>query len=128
MSFSLSEFQREVHEWATANFDNQEAYRPLMGISEELGELADADEDTRLNGLASIIGRLMHAQLKQEQGIRGSFDKHQAAKEDAVADIIVYLAAYCSSSDIDLEAVVEETWNKVSKRNWIENPETGTDG
>jgi hypothetical protein len=45
------------------------------------------------------------------------------AKMDAVGDIIIYLASYCTSSDLDLHHCLEVTWAKVKKRDWVADPE-----
>lgn len=106
---NLFRLQVEVGEWSQRNFGDQPSYRPLLGVVEEVGELS-------------------HAHLKHEQGIRGMDDQlAKAAKVDAVADIIVYLADYCHRSEIDLDKAVTETWEKVSRRNWKDNPSNATE-
>lgn len=68
------------------------------------------------------IGRLMHANLKRCQGIRG-FDDDEVfnhAEAEAVSTIVdglhsATLNMFCES----LQSVLEETWTKVvKKRNW----------
>jgi hypothetical protein len=57
----LAIFQKEVSDWAEYNFGADRPYtQPLMGLAEELGELN-------------------HALLKQEQGIRGTYEDHEEA-------------------------------------------------
>ena len=103
--FDLKAFQAEQREWSERNFGGKygSGYRPLLGALEELGELA-------------------HAHLKSEQGIRNT-ECHAAAKRDAVADVIIYLADYCSNEGIDLEAALRETWLRVRSRDWKRNPD-----
>ena len=104
------QLQVEVYEWSVQNFPMNQAHYPLLGLVEEVGELA-------------------HAHLKREQGIRGSSMEHSLAKFDAVGDIVIYLADYCARNLIDLQAAVEETWAKVRQRDWQANRQTGlTDG
>lgn len=68
---TFGRLQAEYLPWAEHNgFSPCPTYRPLLGAMEELGELA-------------------HAQLKMEQGIRGSKVKHAEAK-DAVADVVIF--------------------------------------
>ena len=43
---------------------------------------------------------------------------------DAVADIVIFLADYCSARGFDLESLVSETWAEVRKRDWKANSET----
>lgn len=103
--FDFRQLQEEVSEWARRNFGppHGSGYRPLLGVQEEVGELA-------------------HAHLKAEQGIRGNED-HESAKKDAVGDIVIYLADYCSSNGIDMQQAVEGTWNEVKRRDWKKNPD-----
>ena len=87
------------------NFPNKKPHQPLLGIQEEVGELS-------------------HAHLKMEQGIRTNED-HQAAKIDAVGDIVIYLADYCNQNGIFLDSAVEQTWAEVQMRNWKKNKVNG---
>lgn len=102
----LKQFQKSHQEWAQYNFPNRKPYQPLLGVSEEVGELC-------------------HAHLKLEQGIRGTPEEHQAAKEDAVGDIIIYLIDYCTLNGIDIGCALEKTWAEVSKRDWVKFPRNG---
>lgn len=96
---TLAQLQSENKEWADKNFPSRLPYYPLLGAVEELGELA-------------------HAHLKTLQGIRGTAAQHQADKEDAIGDILVYLADYCSQNGIDMELALSRTWDKVKRRDW----------
>lgn len=71
-NYTLREIQREVRDWTKANFDTSIEYHPLLGLVEEVGELA-------------------HAVLKSEQGIRGTIEEHEAAAQDAIGDATIYL-------------------------------------
>lgn len=112
---SLREIQQEIGEWSRRNFGDQVSKStgqtlgslcPLLGIQEELGELC-------------------HVVLKRHQGIRGYDDdaKYQAERDDAMADIMVYLCDYASREGVDLEAVLTMTWNKVKSRDWTNRPQ-----
>lgn len=169
---TLQEIQKEHREWSLKNFGEHPTWHPLLGIQEEIGELA-------------------HAYLKREQGIRGTREEHDAAIKDAVGDVMIYLMGYCScwdsvlwlpappprgraksyggdqdvdnlfylgwslgeicqneitvgppteqqlrdfvdilldfceTQDIDLLTVVNETWDRVSKRDWTKNKVDG---
>jgi NTP pyrophosphatase (non-canonical NTP hydrolase) len=100
--FTLRRLQEENREWCDHNFPNRQPYQPLLGALEELGELA-------------------HAHLKGEQGIRTNQD-HNAAKVDAVADVIIFLADYCNQNGIDMQDAVESTWAAVKQRDWRKDP------
>ena len=102
----LCDLQREVGVWSLHNFGAEPAYRKLLGVGEELGELC-------------------HAHLKGEQGIRGFSAETKSAKEDAIGDLIIYLADYCDKSGIDLDHAVEKTWALVSQRDWKQHPKDG---
>lgn len=100
----VSEIQRQHWLWVSHNFPDQPLHRPLLGVVEEVGELA-------------------HAHLKQEQGIR-LLEDHDAAARDAVGDILIYLLHYCSLRGWDLEGVLLDTWEGVvRKRDWVSGAE-----
>jgi hypothetical protein len=108
---TLKTLQDEVAVWVEKNFrpqrvDLEFAWRPLLGVGEELGELD-------------------HAHLKMVQGIRGDREKHIAAAKDAVGDIVVFLCDYCSAMGFDLQDIVETTWSEVKKRDWKKDPTNG---
>lgn len=104
--FSLREFQREVAEWSTKNFGDGPYWHKMLGVVEEVGELA-------------------HAFLKLEQGIRGSEGKHIEDAQDAIGDIFVYMADLCSRRGWDMTDLVQTTWLRVSKRDWKKHPTSG---
>lgn len=101
----LRKLQEEQKPWVIHNFGNRPTWQPLLGAMEELGELA-------------------HAHLKQKQEIRIT-ENHDAMAKDAVADIVIYLADYCSARGWDFENLVQETWDKVKQRDWKKDPAMG---
>lgn len=103
---NFAELQQEVGKWSYYNFEDQSAHRPLLGVAEEVGELC-------------------HAHLKLEQGIRGDRRKHIEEAQDAVGDILVYLADYCERMGFDMQKIIEEVWAEVSKRDWKRSPDNG---
>lgn len=107
-AFRLCYFQKDVEQWSFDNFGPQPSTNPLLGLTEEVGELS-------------------HAHLKGLQGIRHTPEQIQAMKKDAVGDIVVYLADYCAREGIDLESAVRVTWQKVRQRNWGAQPMTAAD-
>ena len=104
----LDVLQMEIGKWSDYNFPENKPYQPLLGCQEELGELA-------------------HAHLKHEQGIRKGIDLSItiALKEDAVADIFIYLLDYCNRSGIVFSEIIKKTWNEVSQRDWQKCPKNG---
>jgi chromosome segregation ATPase len=105
-SFSLRKLQSEQAEWSQRQFGEQPSVNALLGAMEELGELS-------------------HAHLKRLQGIRGSFEELTAKAKDAVGDITVFLADYCSKEGFDYQQIVKETWEQVSRRDWTKDKEKG---
>lgn len=77
LNLTFHDLQFEVIGWASRNFPDSEHWQPLLGAVEELGELA-------------------HSHLKESQGIRKTSEEHQIKAKDAIGDIIIYLAHYCS--------------------------------
>lgn len=106
---TLRQLQQEQVVWQEHNFPSRDNYYPLLGAMEELGELA-------------------HAHLKSLQKIRGSAVEHRAKASDAVADIVIFLADYCSANGIDFQDALNVTWEMVSKRDWKRDPVSGGKG
>lgn len=104
---TFRELQRNQKEWSDRNFGEQVPYHCLLGAVEEIGELA-------------------HAHLKSVQGIRGMTRETYLSKaRDAVADVIVFLAGYCSAEGIDLQDAITEVSTEVFKRDWASDPDKG---
>jgi NTP pyrophosphatase (non-canonical NTP hydrolase) len=99
----LKKIQEEQKPWVKHNFGDRPTWMPLLGIMEELGELA-------------------HSFLKDAQGIRMS-ENHDAGMKDAVADIVIFLCDFCSGQGYDLESLVINTWAEVKKRDWKADPD-----
>lgn len=97
---TLKVIQSELKPWQEHNFPGRPSWQPLLGVQEEVGELS-------------------HAFLKRAQNIRGSYEDHTADIEDAVADICIFLCDFCNAENIDLAAVLLDTWrDTVAKRDW----------
>lgn len=106
IALTFRKLQREQIPWVKHNFAGRPSYYPLLGAMEELGELA-------------------HAHLKEAQKIRGSAKEHREKAKDAVADIIIFLADYCSARRFDLQKIVEMTWAQVKRRDWKSDAKNG---
>jgi NTP pyrophosphatase (non-canonical NTP hydrolase) len=102
----LSRLQDEHREWLKHNFPDQQAHDALLGLAEEVGELA-------------------HAHLKAQQGIRGTLEEHREEARDAIGDIVIYLASYCNTNGYDLNQCVASAWEVVKNRDWKANPYHG---
>lgn len=115
MTTDLPTIQREIGEWSRRNFGDQTSkathqvlgsLAPLLGVTEELGELT-------------------HVVLKRHQGIRGydNYEKYKAERDDAVADLMIYLCDFAErEGDLDVMEALERTWNKVKSRDWKNRP------
>lgn len=99
MQFSLAKIQTENLRWSRRNFGEHPSWHPLLGLSEEVGELS-------------------HAYLKRLQGIYPD-QKHDSAIRDAVADIVIFLCDFCNCEGIDLETEIQKAWSEVRCRNFI---------
>ena len=106
---TIPELQHDSHVWRQANFPDtaNDAHLQLLGVVEEVGELS-------------------HSELKMRQGIRGTAEEHTENAKDAVGDIIVYLAGYCSARGFSMQECIEKAWGEVKDRNWVKNPDSGT--
>ncbi|HZC29942.1 MAG TPA: hypothetical protein VE261_00380 [Gaiellaceae bacterium] len=151
-----SRLQREQAIWVAHNFGNRPAYQPLLGIVEELGELAEAktaddkadavadvmifmsdycnalgigdvnmaalvaaaDREASMSSTVVIVGRLAHAALKREQGIRGDRSEHERAIARELAHIIANMQMRAGSLGTSLEKLVAGVWARVRERNW----------
>lgn len=103
---NLDILQVEVRAWSDRNFPNSGADDKLLGVVEEIGELA-------------------HAVLKSRQGIRGNAKQHEAAEQDAIGDIVIYLLDYCGKRGWSLDTLVRTAWAEVQHRDWMKHQETG---
>ena len=103
--YELNTLQEEVHNWRNDNFPISNDTEMLLGVTEELGELA-------------------HAHLKQMQNIRVN-ENHNANIKDAIGDIVIFLMGYCSYRHLSLGACIIEAWLEVKDRNWKKNREIG---
>lgn len=109
---NLKKLQEEQMQWVKHNFGDRPAWQPLMGITEEFGELAEA------------IGWLNHSFLKYNQRIRRE-ENHIENMKDAVGDIVIYLADFCTAMGFDFSEIVTRTWQEVKKRDWKKYPKNG---
>jgi len=105
-SQTLREIQDAQAQWQLRNFGPQEWNAAFLGMVEEMGELS-------------------HAFLKQTQGIRGTFEEHEAAAQDAVGDLLIFTLALCNARGWSAQAILEKTWGDVSRRDWVRFPGDG---
>jgi NTP pyrophosphatase (non-canonical NTP hydrolase) len=94
----LSELQKKHAVWQRRNFPNAEKWECLVGLQEEVGELA-------------------HAFLKKHQRIRKG-ENHDALMKDAIGDVVIYLLGFCTLNGIDVDDCIEIAWDEVKERDW----------
>ena len=161
----LTQFSKNVGEWAARNFDTSSKTHSILGLMEEVGELM---KFSRISPLGQMVAKMHHHVLKDAQGIRGdghktdfedlagklydtvlhidmwecrnafyevnenieiehkgktlTLEEAEEQRKDAVGDILIYLADFCHRNGYDMGAIAEKTWAKVSKRDWVANP------
>lgn len=128
MTLSLDQFQTEQNEWRLRNFPGtKDPALVLIGVVEELGELADEHMISSLMLLmvTSKLGALAHSHLKAAQGIRGTQEEHDAKARDSIGDMLVYMADYCNRRGWNLQEILETTWSEVRARDWQANKHDG---
>jgi NTP pyrophosphatase (non-canonical NTP hydrolase) len=114
---SLRQIQQEIAEWSQRNFGDNVSKAPGFTYSHPLGSLCS------LLGIGEESGELYHVVLKRLQGIRGYDDdqKYYEERDDAIADLLVYLCDFSSRERVDLQEVLNKVWEKVQKRDWEKN-------
>ena len=105
MPITLRQLQSEQREWVDHNFPKRADYYHLLGVMEELGELA-------------------HARLKGLEKIRDNGNL-EMKEMDAIGDLVIFLMGYCNDRNFDLQDIVESTWENVKLRDWRKFPKNG---
>ena len=105
---TFNQLQDRAVSYSKRNFGEHygSGYRNLIGVMEELGELA-------------------HAQLKGEQNIKHTQEEILLMKIDAVGDILIFLANYCDSQGLAMGDCVLSALNEIEKRDFVKNQITG---
>lgn len=126
-NLDVDAFQNDVVDWARLNF-GQAIPESGWGTLERGGE-AKLDPIDPLLGMLEELGELAHTVLKSRQQIREAGTNGDAfvrlAMEDAVGDLFVFAANFCAQNGIRLERAVIDTWAKVRERDWRQFPKNG---
>ena len=101
----IRHLQARQKAWSAHNFGSQPTHQMIYGMMEELGEM-------------------VHAKLKEEQGIRTN-ENHRANFKDAIGDQIIYMMGLCNNEGLDLQSIIEETCAEVFARDWVKFPTNG---
>ena len=108
----IAELQRQARLWADHNFPKADAIQQLLGVGEEVGEL-------------------FHFALKEMQGIREAVDSSgkrvstEAHQMDAVGDITIFLINLCNKMGWSFDRILADTWEEVSRRDFVKFPKNG---
>ncbi len=97
--------QNELNHWQRRNFGVQQVTDMVLGMTEEVGELA-------------------HWIMKRKQGIREAASGGDFKEEigNAFADVVIYGIQAMTYEGIDAEAVLTKTIEEVLKRDFVNNP------
>ena len=101
----IRKMQEEHKVWQINNFGLLPPEDSLLGIVEEVGELA-------------------HAHTHNKQRVRTN-ENHASNMKDAVGDITIFLMSFCTSYGWDYQSIIEGVWKKVSDRDWVKFPGNG---
>lgn len=109
----LQQIQREIGEWSRKQFGNN--------ISHMTGD--PRYSQNALTGIVEEVGELNHVTICAHQGRRGyeqtreGREKYKADRDDALADILIFMCDYAEREGTDLLTLLNQTWDKVvSKR------------
>jgi NTP pyrophosphatase (non-canonical NTP hydrolase) len=114
---ALRDLQIKLCRWEQRNFGAAPKHTGALGVSEELGELAE-----RVLALMALSGRVSHATLKAEQGIRGTEAEHRQQAADAIADMAIFAINLCTKMRIDFGTLLYKTADQVMRRDWKARP------
>jgi len=94
---------KEIANWVENNFRAETRATITLGIAEEAGEVC-------------------RAVLKQQQGIRGTYEEWDEEIKKELADVYIKLVHLASFIGWDLSKLIETRWIEIQKRDWIKNP------
>lgn len=109
---TLQEIQKEIGEWA------QQQFAMNTAKSESHHEGSVLHEIPSFYGMISELGELAALDVREMQGRSKlkTADERQEARADALADCMVFMCDYAHRMGIDLNTVLDKTWQKVSQR------------
>lgn len=116
----VDDLQREVLNWTIRNFKDGKPLWPVMGQSEEIGELFET-----ILLLHFSSSRITRAALKMDQGIRGTREEHLAKMKDAIGDTVIFLNDVCNKYHINFADCISMALEEIKQRDWVANSHTG---
>ena len=105
---NFQDYQDQVQNWITNNYPAYTPSQAALHVCEEAGELA-------------------RAQLKLEQGVRGTADHWRTNIQEEVGDILNALVAVCMTNNLVLKECAEQASKKLDGQNWLHYPINGRD-
>lgn len=114
----LQTLQREIGRWSQEQFGNN--------VSKVTG--FPMGSQNALTGIVEEVGELNHVTICRNQGRRGYDDtaKYERDRNDALADILVFMCDYAEREGVDLLTILNDTWNKVVSKRTVANWEDHT--
>lgn len=116
---SLREIQKEVGEWSVKTFGSE-------SVSKFTGQKLYSQN--ALTGLVEEVGELNHVTICMHQGRRGydpttpaGLEQYVIDRNDAVADILIFLCDYAHREGIDLQKLLNDTWTEIVRHRTVEN-------
>jgi NTP pyrophosphatase (non-canonical NTP hydrolase) len=97
IEIDFNALQAEIHAWHLRNYPSAVSEDDLLSIGEELGEL-------------------FRAQLKQDGGIRGTYEHWQEEKRKEIGDVLIGLFNFCARARTERRLDVRATTEKTSRQ------------
>lgn len=113
----LQHIQFEVGEWSQNQFG--------QNMSQVTGEYLYSQP--ALTGIVEEVGELNHVTICTHQGRRGydqileRIAKYKADRDDALANILIFMCDYAHREGTDLLALLNQTWDRVVSKRMTEN-------
>ena len=51
-------------------------------------------------------------------------ENHDEKIKDAIGDVLIFLMDYCTREGLDIQSILQKTWNDVKSRDWKKDPST----
>lgn len=112
----LQQLQKEIADWSVKTFgDNSHNLSKANGFP--------MGSQNALTGIVEEVGELNGATICKHQGRKGFGDQNKFAsfRNDAIADIMIFLCDYAAREGVDLLTVLNETWDKIVSKRTLEN-------
>lgn len=111
---TFQDIQQEIGSWAKLQFGRN------VSLDTDKYHYGDClDEICSFYGMISELGELAALDVRAMQGrnkLHTALERKEA-REDALADCLVFMCDYASRTGIDLNVVLDRVWAKVRQRN-----------